>query len=433
MMLNMTLLRSKDPRQVFTPGELPINRGNVYVSRQTSEKLLRRGIERNWCPVVYGDYGVGKSSMVRHYFRSEQKSSRFNTLTRRYPKRGRLVYFASSEGLTMPKVFQVILEHLDYRVETEVLTSENGSFGFNAGDKINSISATLNRGSQKRQSLVVSTPTDEKMLDIINSSKLTIIIDELHNSSDTFRTELVRFIRASRISAHQANLVLIGTSADAQELVKSDPGLDRYLTDTPVEKMKPEESTELIRSGFRKLKIEIGESLVNRVVQVASGAPYILQSLCLDIAQTVRRNRRNNVQETDFTEAVKQFIRDRSGRMAKSYISAIETQGKKRYRKQILHAIAQADSDYATMDDIRTYVSSKLGEQVAATALSGPLRDLKQQNFDNILRNVERETGDSIQNVSSFTDPMMKSYIRFMISISETEVVTEDELRLAAS
>lgn len=429
----MTLLRPKDARQVFTPGDLPINRGNVYVSRQTSEELLRRGIERNWCPVVFGDYGVGKSSMVRHYFRSEQSPGWFKTHFRRYPKNGRVVYFASSEGLTMPKVFQVILEHLKYRVETELLTSDNTSFGVNIGDKHQSISATLNRGSQKRQTLVVNTPTDEKMLDIINSSKLTIIIDELHNSSDTFRKELVRFIRASRISANQANLVLIGTSADAQELVKSDPGLDRYLTDTPVEKMKSDEAIELIQSGFNKLKIEIDDNLINRVVQVASGAPYILQSLCLDMAQSVKQDRRKNVQEGDFTDAVQQFIRDRSGRMAKSYISAIETQGKKRYRKQILHAIAQADGDYATMDDIRKYVSRQLGEQVAASALSGPLRDLKQQNFDNILRNVERETGDSIQNVSSFTDPMMKSYIRFMISVTETNLVTEDTLREAAS
>ncbi|PZF62957.1 hypothetical protein DEI81_08340 [Curtobacterium sp. MCBD17_013] len=415
--------------QVFTPGELPLERSNVYVSRRASEELLTRGVERNWCPVVYGDYGVGKSTLVRRYFRHEESANWFERTFRGKPRRGRLVYFASTNGLTMPKVFATILEHLQYRVETEVTTSSSVDSGLSFERSKLTANLTAKRGREAVRKLVVSAPTDEAMLRIINENRLTIIIDELHQSTKSFRDELVPFIKASRISAKKSTLVLIGTSAEPFSLVSSDPGIDRFVIDTPVASMGPDEARSLITDGFSKLGLEIDDSIVNVTVSSASGAPSILQALCLDMAEATMDDGRRRVSQADLISAVKHYVEDRHGRMTRKYMAAIETTGPKRYRKRILHAIAGLEGDYATMDDIRAAVVKELGTEVRSSDLSGPLRALKTAEYGSVLQDVDRETGGRIQNLNSFTDPMMKSYVRFMATITTTEIIHEDELR----
>lgn len=419
--------------QVFTPGELPLKRNNIYVSRDTSEESLERAIERNWCPVVFGDYGVGKSSMVRRFFQEQERTNWIGRTFRGEPKRGRVVYFASTSGLTMPKVFERVLEHLNYSVETEV--TRGSSSGVDLSFTDSTITAALSRGrSRERVSkLVVSAPTDEGMLRIIDSARLTIIIDELHQASPEFRAELVPFIKASRVSAPNSNLVLIGTSADALALVASDKGIDRFIADTPVRPMSTSEAQALILNGFKRLRLEIDERIVATTISVASGAPFILQSLCLDMAESSIGDGRRAISEIDLTRAVQRYIQDKNGRMARKYIAAIETQGAKRYRKRILQAIASLDDDYATMEGIQAAVSKLLATEVPSTALSGPLKDLKRPEFGSILQGVDRETGGQIQNISIFTDPMMKSYVRFIGTITDAQIVDEDSVRQALS
>lgn len=404
------------PHEVFTPGDIPLDDTNVYVTRATSEQSLTRAIQRNWCPVVYGDYGVGKTTLVLRYFRKEKAS-------------GRLLYIESASGLSMPDLFEAALEHLDYRVEVETVKSRGGDGGVGFDAKILQVNLSRQSGKDTTTRLVVSSPTDQAVLRIIDEARLIIAIDEMHAASEIFRAELASFIKVSRIGARNSTLVLIGTSADPQKLVSSDPGIDRFVKDTRVSLMSDKEATQLITDGFQKLKIQIDDALVSEIVAVAAGAPSILQTLCLDIAESALERREAAVNRNDLSVAVKRYLDDNSGRMTRKYFTAIETQGDKRYRKQILHAIASLPGEYATMEDLRAQISARLGENVPAHALSGPLRQLKTDPYGSILQDVTRESGGAIQNVTSFTDPMMKSFVRFMGTLADTQIVNEDDVR----
>lgn len=414
----MSIFSTPSPTEVFTPGEIPLEKNNVYVSRETSEASLQRALVRNWCPVVYGDYGVGKTTLVMRYFQKEASENR-------------LVYFESAAGLTISKMFETILEKLEYRVEIErtQTASGQGGVGFDVGVLKAEIGGSGSGSSTSK--LLISSPTDKGILSVIDRARLVIIVDEMHRATDSFRADLSSFIKVSRTGAKNSSLILVGTNADPKKLVASDPGIDRYIKDTAVKLMAVEEAKELVEVGFSKLKMEISEELKTRTVTIASGAPSTLQTLCLDMAEIALSSGRQEVTPDDLTEAVKRYLEDNSGRMTRIYFTAIETQGSKRYRKQILHAIARLEGDYATMEDLRQEVSNSLGEGTSAQALSGPLRALKEAKHGSIFQNVERETGGEVQNVSSFTDPMMKSFVRFMETLAETELVQEDEVREA--
>lgn len=414
----MSFFSTPAPNEVFTPGEIPLEETNVYVSRSDSEKALKRAIDRNWCPVVFGDYGVGKTTLVLRYFRKAEKE-------------GRLVYFESAADLTMPKVFEAVLEALQYEVTVEEIHSTSSSLSSTFGNKILKAEANVAASKSKTTRLAVSSPTDKGMLNLIGEARLVLVVDEMHRASDQFRADLTSFIKVSRVGAKDSTLVLVGTSADPLLLVASDPGIDRFVKDTPVTLMSEPEATKLVTEGFGKLKLTIDKQLIDKTVTIASGAPSILQTLCLDMAEHAVESHRKEVVTADLTEAVKRYLDDNSGRMTRRYFTAIETQGPKRYRKQVLHAVARLERDYATMDDLRREVSAALGEKTPATALSGPLRALKEKEYGSVLQSVERDTGGEVQNVSSFTDPMMKSFVRFMETLTRTDLIHEDEVREA--
>ncbi|WP_232807264.1 hypothetical protein, partial [Geodermatophilus chilensis] len=328
-------------------------------------------------------------------------------------------------GLTLPDVFRVMLEHMEYSVEVERTGTWGGSgeVGFDAKVVRAKVGGQYSRAT-KRQ-LVVTSPTDTGLISLIQDAGLIVVMDEMHKASPSFRKELVDWIKATRTGPpSKFRLVLIGTSMDAERLVEPDPGIDRYVKEMSVDLMSHDEARFIIDVGFSRLGLSIENDLAERLVASAAGAPTIVQSLCLDAAESATNDGRGSISEDDCRTAVRNYLNDHGRRLAGHYLRAIETTGPKRYRRQILHAIASLNGDYATMDSIRTAVSQTLGEEVPSTSLSGPLRALKDQEYGHILQDVERViSGNRIHNLTTFTDPMMKSFVRFMGKLDETNLM----------
>ncbi len=211
---------------------------------------------------------------------------------------------------------------------------------------------------------------------------------------------------------------------DAERLVEPDPGIDRYVKEMAVALLSHEEARFIVDEGFGRLGLSIDSALADRLVSSAAGAPTIIQSLCLDAAEGALAAKRREVTENDCRLAVHSYLKEHGRRLAGVYLRAIETFGPKRYRKQILQAVATLDSDYATMEDIRNAVSTTLGEEIPSTSLSGPLGALKSGDYGRILQDIERiVSGDRIHNLTTFTDPMMKSFVRFMGNLDRTALM----------
>jgi hypothetical protein len=101
-------------------------------------------------------------------------------------------------------------------------------------------------------------------------------------------------------------------------------------------------------------------------------------------------------------------------------MAAIETTGPRRYRKQILRAMAESQNDFVTMEELTESVSRYVGADVPSTALSGPLGLLKQLAHGEILMDVERPAGAGrVFNLSAFKEPRMKAFIRAMHAVEE--------------
>jgi len=403
-----------EPADVFTPTSFPLEEPSVYAARQEAESALRRATSRDKVPIVFGEFGVGKTTLIRRFFLEAERE-------------GRLINILSPEGKNLDDIARIALEELDYTVTVEEQETTGSSvegsteIGWSGILKAR-LAGRLDESRTVKKELSVKSPTDQGFLNVLADHRVVLVIDEMHTASEGFRLQLARMIKASaNLNRRFPQIVVLGTTADAAALVAVDEGIDRLLAEIRVEPMNDDEARFVITDGMAKLELSISEDLVATLIRTAAGAPALLQEICLDTAEHAVDDSRAEIEEPDVEFAVREFLTGSRARLTQTYVTAIETTGPRRYRKLILRAMAESPSDFVTMDELSERVSSYVGEPVPSTALSGPLRDLKQPRFGEILRDVARplEPGGRVYNLTAFKDPRLKAFIRTMPGIED--------------
>jgi hypothetical protein len=167
------------PTDVYTPGKLPLAATNVYAprTRDDAQRKLGKALERGLVPLVYGEYGVGKTSMARYLRRVEEAT-------------GRLVNVESVAGKTMADVLQQCLERVGYSVQRKRVSSssEHGSHEQSGQAKagIGWLEAVVGSkrtrshtdGSSVEEEVVVTSPTNSRIIEVCERHGLVLLIDE---------------------------------------------------------------------------------------------------------------------------------------------------------------------------------------------------------------------------------------------------------------
>jgi len=178
--------------------------------------------------------------------------------------------------------------------------------------------------------------------------------------------------------------------------------------------MIADESRLLLTQGFDKLRLTYSEGIIEKIISTSVGVPFVLQYIGLEMAEMAQRNNRSEISLIEFESAMKNYASNKAQRLVKTYKLAIETVGEKKYRKQILHAMSKIDDEYITMEQIASEVSRRMEDNIPSTTLSGPLRDLKSDQYGGVLTNISTAYGGRAHNYHAFKDPAMKSIIRMV-------------------
>ncbi|MEJ8838668.1 nSTAND1 domain-containing NTPase [Ramlibacter sp. AN1133] len=405
------------PNDVFTPGRLPIRSTNVYAARGEAEELFKKTLSRGLVPVVFGEYGVGKTSMARYELRQKEQTNQ-------------LVNIESVADKSFEDVFSRCLEKLGYTVKTkriegssasrtqeQSMQAEGGAGGWLKAVIASKKSKTTGSTDSLEEQFVVTSPTDSRVIEICEQAGVALLLDELHRATPEFTADLSKFIKSyGNANCQKFKIVLLGTSSDASRLVSSDPGIDRLIQEVHLKSMTDSEAEYVVTKGMADLGIKIDEDTVDRVVKTCVGSPSILQYLSLEVAEAAFPRKPREANLLDVQMALKHFVESKEARLYKAYVAAVESVGDIRYRKQILKAMAECEDEYVTMEMIRTKVSEYLETEVPSTALSGPLRALKEDRYGPVLNDVERPDGTGrLTNYTTFKDPALKAFIRLQL------------------
>ena len=162
------------PTDVFTPNTFPLGESNVYAARTTAERGLTQAIRRHQIPVVFGEYGVGKTTLVKVFFFEDERA-------------GRVVSVLSPAGKNFDDIAKLVLEALNYRVD--VVQEDKSAATVEAGMEAGAFATLkarftgrLERSRMTRRELLVTAPTDQGLLNVMADAELTLVIDEMHKA-----------------------------------------------------------------------------------------------------------------------------------------------------------------------------------------------------------------------------------------------------------
>lgn len=353
--------------------------------------------------VLYGDTGVGKSSLIRYASEDESRQS--------------LTVECLSNHTYEDLVEAAVRKIVDVR---EVSRSRRGSVESEAGVEggfqfLMTLRGRVRAGTERESvfEVVDQSPLDV-LLEAMRQASLSLwILDNFQNVKDQRTRELVaqtmELMSDRAAETGDIKTVVIGIADDAVSLVGGSGSYRRRTTEIGVPRMPDEEIREIFTNGFRLLDMELSETVADELVFYSDGFPYFAHLLGLHIARAARRANRQELEPDLVGPAVKRSVQSVSAVFDAKIAKAKEAGGDVRPRSRILSLLAASSQRAWRASDVIAEWEGKFGEKRPGYEfLHVALAQLVSEKHGAVLR----RTGTRNKYVYQFADPQMRPYLR---------------------
>lgn len=406
------------PEDVFTPRTI-VSRdmferrnepdlGGLPGLQDSLQDALR---ERGGQVLLYGDTGVGKSSLLKYAAEEERLD---------------YVLVECHTGMSYDSILESAIRHMVDVKEISRTVKVSGSVEV-AGEGgipwISKLSGKIRGEAGKDKTFEV---LDRAALDVLTEAmdeadKWLIVLDNFQNIKDADVRERVAqgmetlSDRAGRSEGRDFKFVVIGIASDAATLLGDSRSYGRRTTELGVPRMPDEEIKEVLRRGFQILDIQVAPDLMNELVFFSDGFPYFAHLLGLELARAARRAG-TDVADWKIVELV---LRRAANAVASSYADRIsrayEAGGDVQPRKNILGLLAKSPARVWRASEVVEMWVSKYGERANYSFLHTALAQLADGKYGNVLT----RTGSQRRYVFTFSDPHLRPYLRIVIADAE--------------
>lgn len=383
---------------MFARRNEPDLKGNPGLQDSLRDALREEGGQ----VLLYGDTGVGKSSLLRYAGEDEGMD------------------FVSVDCLSS-KTYEELLEDAVRKLidvkEIKRTKSAKGSAEIEAEagvSKIVSLKGKLKgeRGKD-REFEVVEEPLVDVVIGAMEASVVRLLVlDNFQNIFDSESRKLVaqtmEFLSDRAGETGDIKVAVIGIADDATDLLGGSGSFRRRTSEIGVPRMPDDEIGEILRNGFRLLELTPDEETLRQLVFYADGFPFFAHLLGLHVARAARRTG-NQMVTADLVEpalsraaaAVQQSFEDRIRR-------AFEAGGDVQPRRRILKILADSPlREWKSADVISEY--ERIFETRSDYAfLHVALAQLMGENFGAVLK----RTGPRNRYIYKFVDPHMRPFLR---------------------
>jgi GTPase SAR1 family protein len=320
--------------ETFTPGP-PINEVAAFAGRKAIiQRLQDIMVERARHAIIFGERGVGKTSLANVFFKDMSSPTRilrdiavdadshdsFDSLWRKVFRRIKW----ESDDATLDRYY-------DGPIEPDHVYLEMKRFGHN-----------------------------EYPL---------IIIDEYDRIvSEECRILMTDLIKAMTRLPNNPTIILVGVADSILQLVRDHGSIHRNLVQIPMDRMKSEEIREVISSRVRRLRMRISDDALWRISYFSAGLPFYAHSIGKYAALRAVGKETIHIDEETVIDSLADCIADVDYTIAESYTRATE----KIYRKGNIFASVLAACALAENNDLG---------QFTAAAIEAPLSDIMEEQY----------------------------------------------------
>jgi Cdc6-like AAA superfamily ATPase len=291
--------------QAFTPAQ-PVSDLRRFAGRKdVLERLIRTLEDRRMHVVVYGDRGVGKTSLL-HILTILAREARY--IVR---------YTSCSEDSEFDDVFRAAASsiRLLYHREFDPTSPE--------AEKGMSLSNTFSDKPLTPASL-------SEALAKLAGTRLILILDEFDRAtSPAFRKGVAELIKNLSDRSARVQIVIGGVAANLTELVEHIPSIRRNVLGMKVGPMADDELQQIITNAQAIGRFTFDGSARDALLVAGNGSPYLVNLIGQQAGRNALSRGTSEISVVDLRSAVGQIeteLRDRLSPAALAQLSALETQ-----------------------------------------------------------------------------------------------------------
>jgi len=362
----------------FTPGS-PIDSRDLFAGRRRQrEKLISTIFRKGEHAILYGERGVGKTSLA-------------NTLFDFLVIMGKYKYYRAkvncADNMSFEDIWRSIFKQL-------VFTDEEGN-------------------SNTVDEVLPENPNSENIRETFQvfHDPSIIIIDELDKVTEQkVRRKLADTIKTLSDNAIDATLILVGVGDSIEQLFGEHRSIERAIVQVPMKRMAKGELLEIIEKGLNKCgEMTIVDAAKERIGDYSQGLPYYTHLLARESALHAVRSDRTNIDMSDLEEAIKEAVDTQLETGLNAYNKAVSAPRGKNF-KPVLLACALAEKDeqqWFYAKDVVKPVRSVTGKKYDIPAFAKHLKAFCKEERGSILE--RRGPPKKVQ--YRFVKPLMGPYV----------------------
>jgi DNA polymerase III delta prime subunit len=362
-------------REAFTPHKPISDVSFLYGREQEIRRLLEYINTPGQHALLYGERGVGKSSLanvsaVLYWAFSLAQSKKPITL---------------KSLLSREKIFLKRCDSSD-RFETIVLKpltavgadivptgiTRQRKFGGTGRLKAPGLEA----GADASREVIETFKKDVSLSPAVVADALSeleglLLIDELDAIKDPQdKRKLAELIKHLSDSGSPLKVLLVGIAETGTQLTAAHPSVHRCLKETRVPRMSDDELRKIIEGGAAKVKLAFEQDVIDSIVRISSGYPHFTHLLCLKCAEDAIATSRRMIRRRQLEDSMRRAVDDAEGTLKSSYHDAIRSNTK---MYQIILVSAASLGTEFTARDLREAIKARTGDSISQGALNNYL------------------------------------------------------------
>lgn len=376
-----------EAQQLFSPAA-PIDERDLFAGRKVQiDKMLEAAGEKGKHAVLFGERGVGKTSLGKVFHAMFPQTIRHILAVREQ------VDPSDDFSSIWRKVFKDLrVRAVEADATTQHVPLANDYPGVIMPDDI------------RREFQDIFSPNDIPI----------IIIDEFdkaRESADTKIHELMaNTIKHLSDYSINATIILIGVADDVNDLIGEHPSITRAIEQIPMPRMNRDELREIIDKRLPRLGMKMHGDAYWKIIELSRGLPSYVHLLGLYSTQAAIERHSLQINEDDVNSAIKRALEKTQESTQADYNAAIHSNRSDSLYRHVLLACALAKPDERG--------------QFSPTAVIEPLSDIlkRQVKIDafqqHLLKFIDPERGSVLVRRGRqraykfrFRDPMMQPYV----------------------
>ena len=273
--------------------------------------------------LVYGDRGVGKSSIA--------KVAGILLQEPRDPTGRRSIVVSCNDGDTYGSIWRKVFQ--------EILLSER-QLGFDS-HKDRSIVGRWDPGD------TIESPNDLRLLVAALPNPITVIIDEFdridhEGATSRLMTDTIKLFSDTETPC---TIMLVGVGQSIEGLINAHQSISRNMDYVEVEPMLPYELADIIQKGFQTAGLEFEVGLDNKIAQLSQGYPHYTHLLGMWASRKALEQNRQKVTIDNLKAAIPSSISTAAGGIRVEYNRATDSNQPNNLFRQVLLSCALTDKD----------------------------------------------------------------------------------------